>query len=89
MNILEKLEGIVSRVEGFFADAGGPLPVQRILCGYSLAGLFALWSGFHTQTFSGVCSVSGSLWFDGFSEWMQAHMADFKPGAVYLSLGDR
>ena len=38
------------------------------IAGYSLAGLFALWSLTKTDIFDGAVSVSGSLWFDGFCD---------------------
>ena len=42
----------------------GFAPVSRAVAGYSLAGLFALWSVFQTDVFDRAASVSGSLWFD-------------------------
>ena len=38
-------------------------PAWRGIAGYSLAGLFALYSIYQTDAFSRVASVSGSLWF--------------------------
>lgn len=57
------------------------------LGGYSLAGLFALWSAYQTDRFSGIAAVSPSIWFPGFTKYMYEH----KPLTtnVYLSLGDR
>ncbi|MFR4665538.1 MAG: alpha/beta hydrolase-fold protein [Subdoligranulum sp.] len=40
-------------------------PAWRGIAGYSLAGLFALYSIYQTDAFSRVASVSGSLWFPG------------------------
>ena len=57
------------------------------LGGYSLAGLFALWAAYRTGIFSGVASVSGSLWFPGFDAYMAER--EIQTGSVYLSLGDR
>ena len=37
-----------------------------LLGGYSLAGLFALWSAYQTGLFSGVAAASPSVWFPGF-----------------------
>ncbi len=70
-------------------EAALPYPItHRMIAGYSLAGLFALWACACGAPFDAVASVSGSLWFDGFSPWLEAHMADFRPSHVYLSLGD-
>ena len=55
--------------------------------GYSLAGLFALWTAYQTEVFSGVAAASPSLWFPGFLEYMKMHPV--RSGAVYLSLGDK
>ena len=55
--------------------------------GYSLAGLFALWSVFRTDIFSGAACASPSVWYPGFSDFIEDH--DLHTGSVYLSLGDR
>lgn len=57
------------------------------LGGYSLAGLFALWTGYQTDLFEGIAAASPSIWFPGFTDYMRANT--FRAGAVYLSLGDR
>ena len=58
-----------------------------LLGGYSLAGLFALWAGSQTDRFSGIAAASPSVWFPGFSAYLQTHPV--KAESVYLSLGDR
>ena len=58
-----------------------------ILGGYSLAGLFALWAAYQTNTFAGVAAVSPSVWFPGFVNYMKAYA--IQSTIVYLSLGDR
>ena len=55
--------------------------------GYSLAGLFALWTAYQTGLFSGVAAASPSVWFPGFADYMQTNR--IRTGTVYLSLGDR
>ncbi len=55
--------------------------------GYSLAGLFALWSVCNTDVFSGVAAASPSVWFPGFTEYIVKNPA--KCDKIYLSLGDR
>lgn len=60
---------------------------QRILCGYSLAGLFSLWAFYESQAFNGVISCSGSLWFGDWISYAQNHTAP-QNSFVYLSLGD-
>lgn len=62
-------------------------PEFRGIAGYSLAGLFALWAVYQTDLFDRAASISGSLWFDGFLDFMRTNTPKAK--LVYLSLGDR
>ena len=57
------------------------------LCGYSLAGLFALWAAYQTDLFAGAAAVSPSVWYPGWMEYAASHPV--KTGKIYLSLGDR
>lgn len=59
---------------------------KRYLIGVSLSGLFAVWSISESTCFEGVSSVSGSLWYDGFSEWIKTVTPAGKP-RIYMSLG--
>lgn len=61
---------------------------KRIICGYSLAGLFSLWAFYESQIFSGVISCSGSLWFGNWIGYAESHSAP-PDSSVYLSLGNR
>lgn len=56
------------------------------VAGYSLAGLFALWSGFRTEIFSGIAAVSPSVWFPEFVKFTKK--GSIKARHIYLSLGD-
>ena len=64
-------------------------PVFTALAGYSMAGLFALYAACVTDRFDRLASVSGSLWFPGFKDYVLSHPMKKKPDKVYLSLGDR
>lgn len=64
-----------------------PEDLPILMGGYSLAGLFALWSATETDRFSAAACASPSVWFPGWMEHAQAHA--FRVRAVYLSLGDR
>ena len=55
------------------------------ICGYSLAGLFALWSAYSSDCFSGAAGVSPSVWFPGWLDFAASH--EMIADAVYLSLG--
>ena len=59
---------------------------KRILVGYSLAGLSALYFGTKTDLFSSIASVSGSLWYPDFVEYISQH--PLQCANVYFSLGD-
>lgn len=59
---------------------------RRIICGYSLAGLFAMYACTKTDLFDACASVSGSLWYPGFSAYLQDHHVQCT--SVYLSLGN-
>ena len=58
-----------------------------IVGGYSLAGLFALWSVYQTDCFSGAACASPSLWFPGWISYAEKHVP--RTERIYLSLGDR
>lgn len=56
------------------------------IAGYSLAGLFALWSIYECNEFAGVACCSGSLWYPGWIEYATQHSLKNNI-SVYLSLG--
>lgn len=64
-------------------------PLWRGLVGYSLAGLFALYALYRTDVFDRFASVSGSLWYWGFVEFIGEFEPKRKADCVYLSLGDK
>lgn len=55
------------------------------LGGYSLAGLFSLWSACKKNIFAGIAAVSPSAWFPGFKEYLKETGVQTK--TIYLSLG--
>ena len=59
------------------------------IAGYSLAGLFALYALYRTDTFARAASMSGSLWFPGFGDFVRSHDMKRAPEKLYLSLGDK
>ena len=61
---------------------------KRSIVGVSLSGLFAVWASLSMPLFSAVGSVSGSLWYDGFLEWMKEHR-DTATERYYFSLGEK
>ncbi len=65
------------------------VPAYRGIVGYSLAGLFSIYALYRTTLFSRAASVSGSLWYDGFLDYLKANSPILLPDRVYFSLGDR
>lgn len=63
-------------------------PPIRIIAGYSMGGLFALYAPYITDAFSRVVSASGSVWYPDFVSYVKEHDFLRKPEAVYLSVGD-
>ena len=61
----------------------------RGLAGYSLAGLFAVYAMYQTAYFSRIASISGSLWFPAFKQYVFTHDMMKKPDYLYFSLGDK
>ena len=58
-----------------------------ILGGYSLAGLFALWSGYQTDKFDGIAAASPSVWYPKWIDYASENKPF--PKSFYLSLGDK
>lgn len=64
-------------------------PEHTVLLGYSLGGLAALYSIYMTDVFGVIGSLSGSLWYDNFCEFMEQNQPLRKDLKVYLSLGKK
>lgn len=62
---------------------------ERILAGYSLAWLYAIYAPYVTDAFQRVVSASGSLWYPDFLEFTLNHEFRQKPLSAYFSLGDK
>ena len=73
---------VIEPLKSRFGDA-----LRLIIGGYSLAGLFALWSVYQTDSFSGCAAASPSVWFPGFTEYVAG--GDILTDRVYLSLGKK
>lgn len=62
-------------------------PAARAIAGYSLAGLFSVFAALETKLFDAVASVSGSMWYPGFADYVD--QLETAPRAAYFSVGDR
>lgn len=66
-----------------------PEPEHTALFGYSLGGLTAVYAIYKTDIFGVVGSLSGSLWFDDFCEFMGRKKPLRTDLRIYLSLGKK
>jgi len=64
-------------------------PQWRCLAGYSMAGLFAMWTAFHSDVFTRILSASGSMWYPGWLEYVHGHELAAPLQGAYLSVGDK
>ena len=64
-------------------------PIYKALTGYSMAGLFAVYTLFKTNEFIKVGSVSGSLWYPLFIEFVKNNKVLQGISTFYMSLGDK
>lgn len=58
-----------------------------LLGGYSLAGLFALWTSYQSDRFVGIAAASPSVWFLGWIPYAKENRP--RTNSIYLSLGDK
>lgn len=71
-----------------------PLQIENkvssyILAGYSLAGLFALYTIYQTDLFDSLAIASGSFWYPDFVEYVKNHDIKKRPQCIYFSLGNK
>ena len=83
---LDKLtREIIPEVEESMSIEGA----KRSILGVSLSGMFAIWSAFNTDTFTNIISISGSIWFDGFVDWMKENTPAQSIKKVCMLLGEK
>ena len=59
------------------------------IAGYSLGGLFALYSGYKTDIFKRIVSASGSMWYPNFAEYVKNNEISKNIDKIYFSLGNK
>ena len=79
------LTELLPKARGFIKGT----PSRVCIAGYSLAGLFALYALYKCDVFDRAASMSGSLWFPNFREFVLETPLKRVPDRIYLSLGDR
>ncbi|MBR5502529.1 MAG: alpha/beta hydrolase [Oscillospiraceae bacterium] len=72
-----------------YAEALLGAPKTRGIFGYSLAGLFSVYALYETDLFSHIGCVSGSMWYDGFVDWIKQRRPGRETGRVHFSIGDK
>lgn len=77
-------EDIMPEAEASLPSGSG----YNAVAGYSLAGLFALWTAWNTDAFRRIACGSASFWYPGFTEYIIRRAMVSRPEFVYLSLGD-
>lgn len=85
----EYLDRLCERVIPEAESRFGLHPEKRYLAGYSLSGLLALYALYRTELFDAAASVSGSLWYEGFVDFIKENEPLRRPERIYLSLGDK
>ena len=93
-------EDFAGRGEEYLAELTGELMplaekelgaegLRRGIAGVSLSGLFAVYAACRTDLFKKICSISGSLWYDGFLDYLKSHPASSAVRRAYFSVGSR
>lgn len=59
------------------------------IAGYSLGGLFALYSAYKTDTFKRIVSASGSMWYPNFEKYIKENQISKNVDKIYFSLGNK
>ncbi len=67
----------------------GAEPEYIAIAGYSLGGLFAVYSLYKSDVFSAAMSASGSFWYPDFLEFAKNNQISDEVKCIYLSLGDK
>lgn len=89
-NYLNEIENnIVPKIEGYIKNTLNKKISYYGIAGYSLGGLFALYSGFKTDRFKRIASISGSLWYPKFSEYVENNKISSNIDKIYFSLGNK
>ncbi len=97
--VVDKSDHFTGEADGYARRLAGEIipyvekeiknPAYRVIAGYSMGGLFALYAPFVTDAFSRAVSASGSVWYPSFVTYVREHEFRREPDAIYLSLGDR
>ena len=80
---------IIPKVEGFITNELQKEIEYWVLAGYSLGGLFSLYSGYKTDIFKRIVSASGSMWYPNFEKYVKENEISKNIDKIYFSLGNK
>ena len=64
-------------------------PGPHAICGYSLGGLFALYAFAREPRLSACACLSGSVWYEGWIDWLRANAPEGSGRYAYFSVGKK
>lgn len=82
-------ERVIPQIETRVLKNSKITPEYYSIIGYSLAGLFAIYSGFKTDKFKKIATISGSMWFDNFENFVRKNNISSNVEKIYFSLGNK
>lgn len=89
-NYLRVIEGeIIPKVKEYIINTLHKEIDYFGIAGYSLGGLFALYSAYKTDIFKRVASASGSMWYPNFAEFVMKNEISKNIDKIYFSLGNK
>lgn len=89
-NYLTDLENIIlPKVEDYIKNELEKEIEFWTIAGYSLGGLFAMYTGYKTDVFKRIVSASGSMWYPKLVEFVMNNKLNGNVDKVYFSLGDK
>lgn len=83
------VKNIIPSVEKYLKDDLKISVKYYGIAGYSLAGLFAVYSGYKTEIFRRIASASGSFWFPKFMGFVKENKISSNVEKIYFSLGNK
>ena len=80
---------IIPRIEGYIIN-NLKLKIEYFaIAGYSLGGLFAVYTAYKTNLFTRIASASGSFWFPKFVDFVKTNNISSNIRKIYFSLGNK
>ena len=86
---IKELENIILPKINKYLESINKKVSYYALAGYSLAGLFALYSGYNTNLFAKIICVSSSFWYPNFLEYVLENKINNSVNKIYFSLGKK